>query len=197
MRYASIRNLDVSNGENIGVSLFTQGCDRVPHCKNCFNPETWDFNGGKEWTEETKNKFLGLIDRPYIKRVSILGGEPLADQNLDDVLHLIQEILISFPEKTIWIYTGYRVKLIEYPYLDAEDKYKQKIGYTFVTETRDKNAINNIKRASILNKVNVIVDGEYIDEQKDITLAYRGSKNQRVIDVQKSLAQNKIVLYCD
>lgn len=105
MRYAQIRSMDISNGEGVGVSLFVQGCPF--HCKNCFNSETWDFNGGKEWTEKTKNKFMELIDRPYIKRVSFLGGECLAEQNLDEVLKLIQEIRISFPEKTIWLYTGF------------------------------------------------------------------------------------------
>ena len=95
MRYASIRSLDISNGERVGVSLFVQGCDR--HCFNCFNSETWDFNGGKEWTEKTKNKFMELVDRPYIKRVSFLGGECLADQNLNGVLDLIKEIRIFFP----------------------------------------------------------------------------------------------------
>ena len=105
MRYAQIRSMDISNGEGVGVSLFVQGCPF--HCKNCFNSETWDFNGGKEWTEKTKNKFMELIDRPYIKRVSFLGGECLADQNLDEVLKLVKQIRISFPEKTIWLYTGF------------------------------------------------------------------------------------------
>ena len=112
MRYASIRSMDISNGEGVGVSLFVQGCDR--HCFNCFNSETWDFNGGKEWTEETKNKFIKLIDRPYINRISILGGEPLAERNIDEVLSLIKEIRISYPEKYIWLYTGYHV-FINYP----------------------------------------------------------------------------------
>lgn len=217
MRYTSIRSLDVSNGENIGVSLFTQGCDRKPHCKNCFNPETWDFNGGKEWTEETKNKFLELIDRPYIKRVSILGGEPLAEQNLDGVLDLIQtirekypipqndnrenpyklrvsendnsdEIRISFPEKTIWLYTGFEwdqimdIKVIQ-PIFSCKDL---------------ENKIQNVlKRQEIIKQCDVLVDGEYIDEERDVTLKWRGSSNQHVIDVQQSLAQNKLVLYCD
>lgn len=102
MRYAQIRSMDISNGEGVGVSLFVQGCPF--HCKNCFNSETWDFNGGKEWTEKTKNKFMELIDRPYIKRVSFLGGECLADQNLDEVLKLVKQIRISFPKKTIWLW---------------------------------------------------------------------------------------------
>ena len=100
MRYAQIRNMDISNGENIGVSLFVQGCRFK--CKNCFNKETWDFSGGKEWTKEIESKFFELIDRPYIKRISILGGEPLADENAEEVLNLIKEIKGRFPTKDIW-----------------------------------------------------------------------------------------------
>ena len=183
MRFASMRALDISNGENVGVSLFVQGCDR--HCFNCFNPETWDFNGGKEWTEETKNKFLKLIDRPYIKRVSLLGGEPLAEQNLDDVLSLVKEIRISFPDKTIWLYTGYNFDLLKSKY----NEYK----YTPFAANTDE----WLTRWEIISNVNVLVDGEYIDEQKDLTLKFRGSKNQRVIDIPESLKQGKVVLYCD
>lgn len=210
MRYASIRSLDISNGEGVGVSLFVQGCDR--HCFNCFNSETWDFNGGKEWTEETKNKFMELIDRPYIRRISFLGGEPLAEQNLDDVLSLIKEIRekypifqnsnsknirkssvledenskeirISFPDKIIWLYTGYQWNKIMLP---------------IPTITDDLHTIEiTDKRKKIISNVDVLVDGEYIDEQKDLTLKFRGSKNQRVIDVKQSLAQNKTILYCN
>lgn len=133
IRYAQIRSLDLSNGEGVGVALFVQGCHF--HCKNCFNPETWDFSGGKEWTSETKEKFLELVDRPYIKRVSLLGGECLAEENLNDVLDLVteinkrynttqdtvyvkdknnniltridHEIRLSCPQKSIWLYTGF------------------------------------------------------------------------------------------
>lgn len=186
MRFASIRNLDISNGEGVGVSLFVQGCDR--HCFNCFNPDTWDFNGGKEWTEKAKNKFIKLIDRPYINRISVLGGEPLAEQNLDEVLSLIKEIRICFPEKTIWLYTGYEwnqimnIKVTQ-PFFSCQD-----------LESKIQNAL---KRQEIIKMCNVVVDGEYIDEQKDLTLKFRGSKNQRVIDVEQSLTQNKVVLYCN
>ena len=183
MRYASIRSLDISNGEGVGVSLFVQGCDR--HCFNCFNSETWNFNGGKEWTEETKNKFMKLIDRPYIRRISVLGGEPLAEQNLDEILSLIKEIRTSFSEKTIWLYSGYNFDLLNSKY----NEYK----YTPFAA----NADEWLTRWEIISNVDVLVDGEYIDEQRDLTLAYRGSKNQHVIDVKQSLAQNKIVLYCD
>lgn len=181
MRYASIRNLDVSNGENIGVSLFTQGCDRKPHCKNCFNSDTWDFNGGKEWTEEIKDRFMKLIDRPYIKRISFLGGECLAEQNLDEILSLVKQIRISFPDKTIWLYTGYSYSEI----------------FRGQSSCLSQEGLNNFKRREIIKLCDVVVDGEYIDEQKDLTLKWRGSKNQHVIDVKQSLAQNKMVLYCD
>ena len=179
MRYASIRSLDISNGEGVGVSLFVQGCSF--HCKNCFNSETWDFNGGKEWTKETKNKIMELIDRPYNKRVSFLGGECLAEQNLDEVLSLIQEIRISFPEKTIWLYTGYSYSEI----------------FRGQSSCLSQEGLDNFKRREIIKLCNVVVDEEYIDEQRDLTLKWRGSKNQHVINVQQSLAQNKMVLYCD
>lgn len=208
MRFAQIRSMDISNGEGVGVSLFVQGCDR--HCFNCFNSETWDFNGGKEWTEETKNKFMELIDRPYIKRISILGGEPLAEQNLDDVLSLVKEIRekypisqnsnsknigksrvledensnefrISFPDKTIWLYTGYSYSEI----------------FRGQSSCLSQEGLNNFKRREIISNIDVLVDGEYIDKQKDLTLKFRGSKNQHVIDVKQSLAQNKMILYCD
>lgn len=208
MRYASIRSLDISNGEGVGVSLFVQGCDR--HCFNCFNSETWDFNGGKEWTEETKNKFIELINRPYIRRISILGGEPLAKQNLDDVLSLIKEIRekypisqnpnsenigksrvledenskeirISFPTKTIWLYTGYSYSEI----------------FRGQSSCLSQEGLKNFKRREIIKQCDVLVDGEYIDEQRDLTKKWAGSSNQCVIDIQKSLAQNKMILYCD
>ena len=216
MRYAQIRSMDISNGEGVGVSIFVQGCDR--HCFNCFNSETWDFNGGKEWTEKTKNKFMELIDRPYIRRISILGGEPLAEQNLDDVLSLIKEIRekypisqnpnsenigksrvledenskeirISLPEKTIWLYTGFRWNYImNYQPVETDD-------FDYIEESYNDGLME--KRKRIISLCDVVIDGEYIDEQKDLTLAYRGSKNQHVIDVKQSLAQNKMVLYCD
>lgn len=186
MRYAQIRSMDISNGEGVGVSLFVQGCPF--HCKNCFNSETWDFNGGKKWTEEVKDKFMKLIDRPYIKRVSFLGGECLAEQNLDVVLDLIKEIRISFPEKTIWLYTGFC----------WDDIMCSFAGLQADCVVLDKKNIEAWeKRRKIISNIDVLVDGEYIDEQKDLTLKWKGSKNQRCIDVKKSLVQNKTVLYCD
>ena len=186
MRYASIRKLDISNGEGVGVALFVQGCPF--HCYNCFNPDTWDFNGGKEWTPEVEDKLIELANRPYIKRLSILGGEPLADKNLNNILHLVNRFRLSFPNKSIWLYSGFRWEECQ-PFnedgLLKPDKFApnlQKILH---------------KRYEVISMCNVMVDGRYIDSQRDISLKWRGSKNQRVIDIQKSLKQNKIVLYCD
>ena len=184
MRYASIRELDISNGEGVGVALFVQGCHF--HCTNCFNPETWDFNGGKEWTPEVEDKFIELASRPYIKRISLLGGECLADENLNGVLNLVNKIRLSFPNKSIWIYSGFYWKEIFEP--------------TFTNQSQE--WINNYlhqceKRKQIISQCNVMVDGRYVESQKDITLKWRGSKNQSCIDIQQSLQQNKVVLYCD
>lgn len=183
MRYAQIRSMDISNGEGVGVSLFVQGCPF--HCKNCFNSDTWDFNGGKEWTEEIKDKFIKLIDRPYIKRVSFLGGECLAEQNLDKILALIKEIRISFPKKNIWLYTGFKWEDIMYSKMPHPPKHTPE------------EFLHWNQRKEIISLCNVVIDGEYIDEQRDVTLKWRGSSNQRVIDTKKSLERGKIVLYCD
>lgn len=157
MRYASIRDMDISNGNGIGVALFTQGCHF--HCKNCFNKSTWDFEGGKEFTKETCDKFMKLVNRPFIKRVSILGGEPLAKENVDDVCNVLKQI----KDKQIWVYTG----------------------YTFET----------VKNYDIMKYIDYLVDGQYVDELRDLRLKFRGSSNQRIVDVQKSLKENKVVLY--
>lgn len=190
IRYAQIRSLDLSNGEGVGIALFVQGCHF--HCPNCFNPETWDYNGGKEWTEEVKNEFLELANRPYIKRISILGGEPLAEENLDDVLDLVNKIRLSSPQKSIWLYTGYKVVSVDSEYgsiifdRDNEDIIKQ---FTY------KSVINHNKRINIASMCDVIVDGRYVDSQRNISLSYRGSQNQRLIDVKQSLQKGEIVLW--
>ncbi len=127
-----------------------QGCPF--RCYNCFNPETWDFNSGKKWTEDIEKQFIKLADKPYIKRVSILGGEPLADQNVQDVLNLVNKIRLLMPNKTIWLYTGYTL-----------------------TE-----CLSHPTRQEIISKCDIIVDGRYVDELKDITLKWRGSSNQKI-----------------
>lgn len=165
MRYAKIDKCEVCNGEGVGVALFVQGCKF--HCEGCFNSDTWNFNGGKEWNDETENKLLSLADKPYITRLSILGGEPLAEESLDGVLHLVDRFHVSFPQKTIWLYSGYT--------------YEQ--------------AIQNEERKKILLLCDVMVDGRYEGDKRDITLAWRGSSNQRVINVPKSILKGEIIKY--
>ena len=175
--------MDISNGENIGVALFVQGCPFNPHCYNCFNFETWDFNGGKEWTSETEDKLIELANKPYIKRISILGGEPLADENLDGVLHLVDRFRLSFLNKSIWLYSGYTWDQIMNPVVTDD-----------FNSTRDE-LLN--KRKEIVKQCDVMVDGRYIDSQRDISLKWKGSKNQRVIDIKQSLQKGEIVLWKD
>ena len=175
MRYAQIREMDISNGEGVGVALFVQGCRFA--CKNCFNPETWDFNGGKEWTQEIEDKLIELASRPYIKRLSILGGEPLADENLDGVLHLVDRFRLSFPNKSIWIYSGYQWSEI---FNDG------------VYLTKD---CACWKRREIIKQCNVLVDGRYVDSQRNPSKKWAGSDNQRVVDIGKSMIKGEIVLW--
>ena len=181
MRYTQIRELDISNGEGVGVALFVQGCRFA--CKNCFNPDTWDFNGGKEWTQDTEDKLIELASRPYIKRLSILGGEPLADENLDGVLHLVNRFRLSFPNKIIWLYSGYTWNQVINPVITDD-----------FNPSRDELLH---KRKEIVKQCTVMVDGRYIDSQRDITLKWRGSSNQRVIDLKQSLKNVEIILWTE
>lgn len=175
MRYASIRELDISNGDGVGVSLFVQGCHF--HCKDCFNQETWDFDGGKEWTPQIKEKFLKFINRPYIKRVSILGGEPLAEENLTGVLNLLNEIRLLSDYKKIWLYTGYTIEKI-FPRILQIDLSQEEI-----------------KRQEIVRLCDILVDGQYDYTKRDLNNKFAGSTNQRVIDVKTSLHKGRITLW--
>lgn len=165
MRYSKIHKLDVSNGSGIGVALFVQGCHF--HCKNCFNKETWNFDKGKEWTPEIENEFLNLINRPYITRVTLLGGEPL--ETPYQIYLLINKIKDIREDVKIWIYSGF---------------------------TYEEILLGRERTKAILN-ADILVDGRYIDKLKDISLKFRGSSNQRIIDVKKSLMQGKVVLYME
>lgn len=179
MKYAQVVPFDVCNGKGVGTSLFVQGCSM--HCFNCFNSIAWDFNGGKVWNDETKDRFFSIVSKPYIKRVSILGGEPLAKQNTEEVLSIIKKIKEGFPDKSIWLYSGYTLEQIMYPV--TTDDFNPDRDAWFE------------QRKEIVALCNVLVDGRYVDELKDITLPFRGSSNQRIIDIKKSLANNEVVLY--
>ena len=164
MRYAKIRKMDISNGEGVRVSLFVQGCSF--HCKNCFNPETWDFNGGKDFTTVEVDKIIKLCNKDYIAGLSILGGEPLHPNNIESVSMLCEYFKFKYPNKTIWLWSGFRYEDI----LNRENNY------------------------DILNLIDILVDGQFEIDKKDLNLKWRGSSNQRVIDCKKSLLENKIIL---
>ena len=158
MRYNLIRKMDISNGPGVRVSIFMQGCSF--HCKNCFNQETWDFEGGKEFTDDTINKVLELCNKPEVKGLSILGGEPMHPTNIEGTTKLAKVFKEKYPEKTIWTWTGFK-------YEDIKDK-------------------------DVFNYIDVLVDGQYKDELHNPTLKWKGSSNQRVIDIKKSKNENKI-----
>lgn len=182
MRYARIRKMDVSNGEGVGISLFVQGCHF--HCKGCFNQETWDFNGGKEWTPEIEEQFIQLANKPYIKRISILGGEPLADENVRDVYYLITQLKSRYPEKKIWLYTGYEWEKI------VEE------SHTIRVENGD--YLSNLYRYGAIVFADIVVDGKFQLDKQDLyndNIVFAGSTNQRVIDSGASLSSSRIILH--
>lgn len=190
MNYSGISECDVLNGTGFRVVLFVSGCSH--RCYNCQNLKTWDKNFGHPFTEKTKQYIFNCLDKDYIDGITITGGDPLHENNLDEVLKLVQEIRISFPEKTIWLYTGFEWNEIM-NYKIKADLCEDNTSF----EKHIKEDLSIIKRKNIISNIDVLVDGEYIDEQKDLSLKFRGSKNQSVIDVKQSLTQNKIVLYCD
>lgn len=171
MNYADIKLCDVANGVGIRVSLFVSGCTH--HCKNCFNSETWDFNYGKAFTDKEMDYIIENSNAPHITGLSLLGGEPLEFVNQQGILPLVKRYKETYPDKTIWCYTGY-------------DFEKDILGrmvhqWDFTSE--------------LLSYLDVIVDGEFIEEEKSLSLRFKGSANQRIIDVPKSLAQGKTVLW--
>lgn len=185
MNYLQITHEDVCNGDGLRVVLWLSGCSH--HCYKCQNPQTWNPNSGISFDESAKQEIFTELSKNYISGLTLTGGDPLHENNLDEVLSLIKKIRISFPEKTIWLYTGFQWNQIIakiHPPIFPDEKFEH-----------DRNI--HMKRQKIISNVDVLVDGEYIDEQKDLTLAWRGSKNQHVIDVQKTLAQNRMVLYCE
>lgn len=176
-----IKKYDVANGEGIRISVFFSGCEFK--CKGCFNSEAWDFNKGEEFTYELyKTKIKPIINK-HIAGISILGGEPLHLKNIIATKNLVNWFKRDFPNKNVWLWTGYTYEdIIKKPYTE-----------NLVVEG---NIFKAISLKDIVENVDVLVDGEYIEEQRDLTLKWRGSRNQRVIDMQESLKQNKIVKYC-
>lgn len=171
------------NGEGIRVSLWVAGCEH--NCSQCQNPQTWDIGGGIPFDKEAEEELLKAISEDYISGITFTGGDPLHENNLEDVLNLVNKIRLLLPDKTIWLYSGYTWCEIWTPQKRTDIK-----GNTIACYT-----IENSLRQDILKQCDVFVDGRYIDTKRDITLRWRGSSNQRVIDVQKSLKENKVELY--
>ena len=165
MRYNKIRKMDISDGPGVRVSIFMQGC--AFKCKNCFNPETHDFKGGTQFTDETIDKVLSLAKPDHIKGLSVLGGEPMHPVNIDGTMKLVKAFKEKYPNKSVWVWSGFL-------YDDIIERNKE-----------------------IFNYIDVLVDGQYDDSLHDPTLKWRGSSNQRVIDVEKTKKNGKITLFCD
>lgn len=161
MRYSQIRSLDIANGPGCRVSLFVQGC--FFHCPGCFNPGTQDFSGGKEFTEETLAVLLDLAEPAHISGLSLLGGEPMNPQNRPEVLRLARRFKKAYPEKSIWLWTGYLIEDILEDLVDSG--------------------------------IDVVVDGRFVEDLKDLRLKYRGSSNQRVIDLKETIRTGDLILY--
>ena len=164
MRYNKVRNMDISNGPGVRVSIFMQGC--TFHCKNCFNPETHDFMGGEEFTEDTIDQVLKLCENANVEGLSILGGEPMHPMNIEGTTELAKKFKEKFPNKNLWVWTGFLFD-------------------------------RDLQNKEVLKYIDVLVDGQYVDELRDPRLKYNGSSNQRVIDVQNSVKQGKVIFYKD
>ena len=165
MNYEKIDKCSVSNGIGVRTVLWVSGCDI--HCKNCHNQSTWDFNSGIPFTDDTMQEILYDLSKPYIKGLTLSGGHPLDPQNAPEVLKIVKRVKMVFPNKDIWIYSGYEWE----------------------------NIIKDETLREILKYTDVLVDGAYVDELRYISLPFRGSSNQRIIDVEKSLTENKVILW--
>lgn len=171
MNYADIKSIDVANGPGIRVSLFVSGCTH--HCKNCFNPETWDFGFGEQFTDEQIEYIIKCLEPGHIRGLSLLGGEPFEYSNQQGLLPLLRKVKEVYPEKDIWCYTG----------------------YDFDKDIRDKMMVMWSETREMISYIDILVDGRFIEELKNLSLRFRGSSNQRIIDVKKSLEANDVVLW--
>lgn len=170
MNYGSIKKYDIANGTGVRVSLFVSGCTH--HCKGCFNSETWDFNYGKEYTEKTEQEILNALNFTHIAGLTLIGGEPMEPSNQRVLLTLVKKVRKLYPEKNIWCYTGYTLE---------NDLLKESRARCEVTD-------------ELLSYIDILVDGEFELNKKNIMLKFRGSENQRIINLQETLKSGKIVL---
>ena len=171
MNYGQIKNCDIANGEGVRVTLFVSGCRN--RCKGCFLPETWDFNYGKLYTQETEDEIIKLLEPEYINGLTLLGGEPFEPENQRELVSLVKKVKILYPNKTVWAFTGFTLEQLMHqtPHPKCE-------------VTRD-----------LLFNIDVLVDGRYEADKKNITLKFRGSENQRLIDLPKTFRTGNIVLW--
>jgi anaerobic ribonucleoside-triphosphate reductase activating protein len=174
MYYGNIKNCDIADGLGVRVSLFVSGCRNC--CKGCFNEMTWDFKFGKEFTKETEEYILKLLEPAYIDGFTLLGGEPFEEENQEPLAELLKKIKETYPNKDIWCYTGY---ILEKDLLPED-------GRKHTKHTKE-----------MLDCIDVLVDGPFIQEQKNLMLKFRGSKNQRVIDLKSTLKEGKIIIFID
>ena len=171
MNYAEIKKTDIANGEGVRVSLFVSGCRR--HCKNCFNKVTWDFSYGKPFTQDVQNELLEALAPDYIAGLTLLGGDPMEPENQRALLPFVRRVREELPQKTIWCYTG----------------------YTYRDGAIEEEQANCEVTRQFISLLDVLVDGRFVEELKDIRLVFRGSSNQRVIDIQRSIESGSVVLY--
>lgn len=173
MYYATIKPRDIANGPGVRVSLFVSGCNH--HCKNCFNEEAWDFQFGEPFTQQTIDHIIDLMRPSFVKGITLLGGEPFDPKNQGAIVELLRKIKQELPEKSIWAFTGY---------VFDRDIWPGKLGDPAITD-------------EYIHYLDVLVDGPFIEEQKNLSLRFRGSENQRIIDMKKTLASGEIVLWED
>lgn len=173
MNYGNIKKNDIANGEGVRVSLFVSGCTN--HCFNCFQPETWDFEYGQPFTEQTKQEILDALQPSYIQGITLLGGDPFEISNQEELVKLLRAIKEKYPNKNVWAYTGF---ILDQDLLDGGRRH-------------------GLHTDEMLSYIDVLVDGPFINDQKNISLKFRGSENQRVIDLKKSLKEQEVILYLD
>lgn len=169
MHYGNIKNCDIANGVGVRVSLFVSGCNN--RCENCFNPETWDFDYGEPFTVHTENKIMDMLKPSFISGLTVLGGEPFEPSNQTALLPFLERVKKTYPDKTIWLYSGFTFEEMFTPGVRANTDIVQ----------------------DILRQADVLVDGKFVQELKDITLKFRGSSNQRILDLKRSLECGKAV----
>ena len=171
MHFGNIKKNDIANGEGVRVSLFVSGCRN--RCKNCFNPETWNFNYGAQFTKEVEDEIISALKPSWINGLTILGGEPFEVENQRDLINFIRRVKTEVPDKNIWMYSG----------------------YLFDSDIHDKNGkVHCEVSEEILANIDILVDGKFVEELKNLSLKFRGSSNQRIILVQESLKEGKVIL---